>query len=48
MKNNIMKIAGFTGSLRQGSFNKAALRAARELMPEGAELEIIDLADIPF
>jgi hypothetical protein len=46
-KKNI-RIAGFTGSLRQGSYNKAALRAAGELMPDGSELEIVDLADLPF
>ena len=44
----IIKIAGFTGSLRKDSYNKAALRAAAELIPEGAELDLIDLADIPF
>ncbi|MEA4924517.1 MAG: NAD(P)H-dependent oxidoreductase [Syntrophomonadaceae bacterium] len=43
-----IKVLGFTGSLRQGSFNKAALRAAQELMPAGASLEIFDLAPIPF
>lgn len=43
-----VKLVGFTGSLRQNSFNKAALRAAQELLPEGAVLEIIDLAEIPF
>ncbi|MCR6546837.1 NADPH-dependent FMN reductase [Dehalobacterium formicoaceticum] len=43
-----IKIIAFTGSLRQGSFNKAALRAAQELVPEGASLEIIDLAGLPF
>jgi len=41
-------ILGFTGSLRQGSYNKAALRAAKELMPEGAVLNIVELGDIPF
>lgn len=44
----MIKIIGFTGSLRHGSYNKAALRAAGEMMPEGAELEIVDLADLPF
>lgn len=48
MPAKMIKIVGFTGSLRRGSYNKAALRAAGELMPEGAELEIIDLADLPF
>jgi chromate reductase len=44
----IIKILGMTGSLRRGSYNRAALRAARELLPEGAEMEIADLSGIPF
>lgn len=43
-----INILGFAGSLRQASFNRAALRAAQELLPEGASLEIFDLAPIPF
>lgn len=43
-----IKIVGFTGSLRRNSYNKAALRAARKLLPIGAVLEIIDLSAIPF
>lgn len=43
-----VNILGFTGSLRQGSFNRAALHAAQELLPEGASLEIFNLAPIPF
>lgn len=43
-----INILGFTGSLRRNSYNKAALRAAGELLPEGANLDIVDLAPIPF
>lgn len=43
-----INILGFTGSLRKASFNLAALRAAQELLPAGANLEIVDLAPIPF
>jgi len=43
-----IKILGFAGSLRRNSFNKAALRAAQELVPDGDSLEIFDLAPIPF
>lgn len=43
-----IKIVGFTGSLRKNSFNKAALRAAQGLLPEGAELEILDVSALPF
>lgn len=41
-------ILGFTGSLRKGSHNQAALREAHKFLPEGAELEIIGLGNIPL
>jgi chromate reductase, NAD(P)H dehydrogenase (quinone) len=41
-------IVGFTGSLREQSYNKAALHAAQDLLPPNAELEIIFLADLPL
>lgn len=41
------KILGFAGSLRKESYNKALLRAALELTPEGVELEVFDLEGIP-
>jgi chromate reductase len=44
----IIKILGMTGSLRRGSYNMAALRAAKELLSEGAQMEIVDLSAIPF
>jgi chromate reductase len=40
-------ILGFAGSLRKGSYNKALLRAAAELLPDEARLEIFDLEGIP-
>jgi chromate reductase len=43
-----VKILGFSGSLRKKSFNTAALRAAQELVPPDAVLEIADLSQIPF
>jgi len=45
--NGKISILGFAGSLRKGSYNKALLRAALELLPEDAELEIFDLEGIP-
>ncbi|MCU0608548.1 MAG: NAD(P)H-dependent oxidoreductase [Chitinispirillaceae bacterium] len=42
-----IKILGFAGSLRKNSYNKAILRAAKDLLPENAGLEIFDLAGIP-
>ncbi len=46
MEQNI-KILGIVGSLRQNSFNKALMSAAIELLPENAEIEVFDLANIP-
>jgi chromate reductase len=41
-------ILGLAGSLRKGSYNKALLRAAAELVPKGAKLEIFDIEGIPL
>ena len=42
------KILGISGSLRKGSHNTAALRAAAELAPEGVTVTIYEgLGDIP-
>jgi chromate reductase len=45
--NGIVRILGVPGSLRQASFNRAALHAAREVLPSNATLEIFDLKGIP-
>jgi chromate reductase len=42
-----IKILGFAGSLRKGSYNRSLLRAAGELLPEGVTLETFDLEGIP-
>ena len=42
-----ISILGFSGSLRKGSYNKSLLRAALEMVPAEAELEIFDLEGIP-
>ncbi len=42
------KIVGFAGSLRRGSFNRALLRAAQELAPEGMDIELIEIGELPF
>ena len=42
-----LKILGIAGSLRQNSYNKSALRAAQQLVPGDAEIEIFDLRGIP-
>lgn len=44
---NSVNILGIAGSLRKGSYNRAALRAAVTLVPSGSTLEIVDLDGIP-
>jgi chromate reductase len=45
----MIKILGIAGSLRNGSYNKAALRAAKNLVPENATLNIFEhLGEIPL
>jgi chromate reductase len=41
-----ISVFGVAGSLRQGSYNRAALRAAMELAPAGMTIETFDLAPI--
>ena len=42
-----LNILGIAGSLRRDSYNRAALRGARELVPDGAKLDIFELNGIP-
>ncbi|HVF30143.1 MAG TPA: NAD(P)H-dependent oxidoreductase [Pyrinomonadaceae bacterium] len=42
-----IKILGIAGSLREGSYNRGALNAAAGLVPEGAKIEIFDIAGFP-
>jgi chromate reductase, NAD(P)H dehydrogenase (quinone) len=42
-----VRILGIPGSLRKASYNKAALGAAQELLPDGATLPIFELEGIP-
>lgn len=44
---DIIKLLGFAGSLRKESYNRSALRAAVNLMPQGAKLDTFELGDIP-
>ncbi len=43
-----VRILGFAGSLRKGSYNKSILNAAVELAPSNVEIEIFDLDGIPL
>ncbi len=47
-QSRVVRTLGISGSLRKGSFNTAALRAAAELLPDGMSLEIADIGDIPL
>ena len=43
-----MNVIGISGSLRKGSFNTAALRAAQGLAPEGMMIERAEIGDLPL
>ena len=43
-----VRIFAFCGSLRNGSYNRMALRAARELAPEGTSFDTVDIGAIPL
>jgi chromate reductase len=42
------RIVAFAGSLRRGSCNRALIRAAQELAPEGMTIEPIEIGELPF
>jgi chromate reductase len=42
-----ISILGIAGSLRRQSYNRSALRAAQQLVPDGATLDIFELDGIP-
>ncbi len=43
-----VRIAAFAGSLRRASLNRALLRAAQELAPQGMKIEPIEIGELPF
>lgn len=43
-----VNMLGIAGSLRKGSYNKMALRAAQQLVPDSCRLEIFELDGIPL
>jgi chromate reductase, NAD(P)H dehydrogenase (quinone) len=43
-----VRVVGVSGSLRSGSHNTRLLRAAAELLPSGAELELVGIGDLPL
>jgi chromate reductase len=42
------RVVAFAGSLRAASFNRALLRAARELAPDRMHIDLIEIGDLPF
>lgn len=48
MRDGAVRVLGFAGSLRRGSFNRALLRAAAELAPEDVRVQVFDLEGIPL
>ncbi len=42
-----IRVLGFAGSLRSGSYNKALLRASLDFLPEDMSLEIFEIDGIP-
>lgn len=42
------ELVGFAGSLRAGSYNRALLRTAAEVMPAGSRLTILPIDDVPL
>lgn len=42
------RILGIPGSLRKASFNRGLVRASQELAPDGVEIELYDLGEIPL
>jgi chromate reductase, NAD(P)H dehydrogenase (quinone) len=47
MADGLVRILGIPGSLRRSSYNKWALRAAQQLVPDDATIEIFELHGIP-
>ncbi|GGB35118.1 NAD(P)H-dependent FMN reductase [Oceanisphaera marina] len=45
---NTLKVLGISGSLRQDSYNTAALRVARDNAPSNIHIEFADLSQIPL
>src|SRR2546428_7376348 len=46
--NGVLRVVGFAGSLRGGSFNRALLEAARQLAPSRMTISRIEIGDLPF
>ena len=47
-RDDTFRVLGIPGSLRRGSHNRRLLEAARDLAPAGVEVDLVDLASLPF
>ncbi len=45
---NPLRVLAISGSLRKASFNTGLLRAAQEIAPDGMEITIFDIKDLPL
>ncbi|HEX4468743.1 MAG TPA: NAD(P)H-dependent oxidoreductase [Gemmatimonadaceae bacterium] len=43
-----LRVVAIAGSLRRSSYNRALIRAAEELAPEGMSIELIEIGQLPF
>jgi chromate reductase len=43
-----MNVLGISGSLRKGSYNSMALRAAQQLAPAGMTISVADISQVPL
>ena len=48
MTDTPIRILGIPGSLREHSFNRGLIRAAQEVAPDGVEVSLYPLHDVPF
>lgn len=48
MSDDELRVLGFAGSLRTGSYNRMLLQAAQELTPERISISTFDLSPIPL
>lgn len=46
--NPMITIAGISGSLRKDSYNTMLLHAAKELLPEGVQMNVLSIAELPL
>ena len=45
---NRLRVLAISGSLRTASFNTGLLRASREVAPDGMDVDIFDIRELPF